>query len=139
MLILLLGLAHADRVPEPIAPEVVVDPALLIAHLGTGSPKEQVYAVRELRRQTRRAVGDLNSRDDIRAAEARLNLSLFDAQLAPACMEALHVQYLVAPCADILRALETTASLPTLQTIHPTLSGHRARRVQQTITFLESL
>ena len=110
----------------------------MISDLVSGAPKDQLYAARELRRQARRAVGDLYSRDDIRTAEAKLLLETFDQQLAPACTTALSVSALAGLCADVLRTLETTAALPALRSAHPALRGGRARRVERAINALET-
>jgi hypothetical protein len=136
--LLLLQSALAAPPPAPIAPEFTEDPQQLIVNLSGDSAKDRVFAARELRRQARRAVGDLDSRDDLRAAEARLLLEALDSQAAPACIAALG-SHIAGLCADVLAILETTGSLPALHAAAPATAGVSRRKVERAITFLESL
>lgn len=138
-LALLLLRAALAAPPTPIAPVRSTDPAQLVAELTGDVAKERVFAARELRRQARRAVAELGSRDELVSAEARLLLEELDGNAAPACTSALSDRQLSGLCADVLRALETTDALPALRAAQPTASGANARKITRAITFLESL
>lgn len=139
LLLAALGIAFASSPLNLGGEPPLDDPQMLISDLLGEVPKDRLYAARELRRQARRAVGDLHSRDDIRSAEARLLLEQFDHQLAPACIAALSERTLAGLCADVLRTLETTAAIPALKATSSSLRGGRARRVDRAIQALEAL
>ena len=87
-----------------------------LADLSSKDRPDRLYAARELRRRVRNASRAAEGRiGTLRSEEARHTLALFDAQLAPKCIEllALHPD-LRGPCADILGTLRTDDALPVL-------------------------
>ncbi|MEL6345943.1 MAG: hypothetical protein AAFV53_22720 [Myxococcota bacterium] len=88
----------------------------------------QVYAARELRRQARMTVLLLHEPDQDTVMEARLRLSDFDKQLAPACVSVLDQPHVTFLCADILGTLETTSALPALEATFQAADKRRNRK-----------
>jgi len=110
--------------------------------LSGSSPAKRRYAARVLLRQVRtaRRQAATGPEDDLTRDQARQTLTDSDRLVAPGCIRHLSVREITAPCADILRLLETQAALAPLE-VQLGREGRRGvqRRLQRAITTLKSL
>ena len=100
------------------------------------------YAGRVLLRRVKsaRRAAARGPEDDLTRAGAQQVLTDFDQQVAPTCTRHLAVAEITGACADILRLLETQASLPALQAqLQVESRRNEKKRLKKAIQRLEAL
>ena len=100
------------------------------------------FAARVLRRRARtaRRHAARTAGDDLMRAEAQQTLTDFDHLVAPSCTHHLDLPEITAPCADILRLLQTQSAMESLEKqLSVETRSHAQRRLQRAITQIKAV